>query len=85
MTDRLSLALGQTVSGYGTIRPIAPAAPAPIVMQQPTSPPPTPEGGVLGGILNIKPEQLMQMALFIKQMIDAVKGATVVGGAGAGP
>jgi hypothetical protein len=84
-TEHFSRALGQAVSGYGTVRPIAPPAPAPIVMEAP-APAPAPATGApnfLTELLN-KPEQAIQLAMFCKQMLDMIKGAGRSGGGGIG-
>ena len=78
-SEQLARALGSAVSGYAPVRPYAPPAPPPpqqIVMEQPAPPPPPPDnGGGLLGLLNMKPEQMMQLVMMAKGMFDMVKGA----------
>jgi hypothetical protein len=80
--EQLARALEATVSGYSPVRPPAPMAPTPIVMEQPIQAAPAPSGGFMDSLLNAKPEQLMQVAVMFKQMFDMVRGG-VMGGGGA--
>jgi hypothetical protein len=73
MAAELSKSLAAAVSGYAPVRPQAPVAPAPIVMDQYA--PPLPQNtGVLDSLMNMKPEQMMQLAGFAKMMFDMIKG-----------
>jgi hypothetical protein len=73
--DRLARALEATVSGYGPVRPPAPIAPTPIVMEQPMQQQPPPNaGGFMDTLVNAKPEQLMQFAMMAKQVYDMIRG-----------
>jgi hypothetical protein len=78
--EQLARALESTVSGYGPVRPPAPIAPTPIMMEQPM-PPSAPNGGFMESLLNAKPEQLMQFGMMVKQVFDMIKGGAMGGGA----
>jgi len=79
MAGELSKSLAAAVSGYAPVRPQAPMAPTPIVMEQAAASPPAQSSGVLDSILNMKPEQMMQLAGFAKMMFDMIKGGGAVG------
>jgi hypothetical protein len=72
--DRLARALEATVSGYGPVRPPAPIAPTPIVMEQQMPAAPPNAGGFMDTLVNAKPEQLMQFAMMAKQVYDMIRG-----------
>jgi hypothetical protein len=61
--------------------------PQQIVMEQPAPPlPPADNSSGLLGLLNMKPEQMMQLAMMAKGLFDAVKGAApAVSGLGGTP
>ena len=77
-SEYLARALASAVSGYAPVRPVAPVAPTPIMMEQPAMPA-AQNSGVLDSILNMKPEQMMQIAGFAKMMFDMIKGAGAAG------
>jgi hypothetical protein len=79
MAGELSKSLAAAVSGYAPVRPQAPMAPTPIIMEQSAEPTAQQSNGVLDSILNMKPEQMMQLAGFAKMMFDMIKGGGVVG------
>lgn len=89
-TEHLSRSLGSAVSGYAPVRPVQPSAPTQIMMEQPAPAAPADGGGILAGLLNMKPEQMFQLASFAQQMFAMVKGAAsaanggAVGGGGIG-
>jgi hypothetical protein len=78
--EQLARALEATVSGYSPVRPHAPVAPTPIMMEQPYQPP-QPSGGFMESLLNAKPEQLMQLGMMVKQVFDMMKGGAMGGAA----
>ncbi|HEY2746787.1 MAG TPA: hypothetical protein VGL86_19295 [Polyangia bacterium] len=78
--EQLARALESTVSGYGPVRPPAPVAPTPIMMEQPMPPPPAGGGGWMDSLLNAKPEQLMQFGMLAKQVYDMIRGGGFGGG-----
>ena len=78
MASELSKSLAAAVSGYAPVRPQAPIAPTPIVMEQ-AAPSPAQNTGVLDSLMNMKPEQMMQLAGFAKMMFDMIKGGGAVG------
>jgi hypothetical protein len=77
-------ALAAAVSGYAPVRPPAPIAPAPIIMEQPQAPSSSGSAaGIVDSIVNMKPEQMFQIAIVVKQMFDMIRGtgpAAAVGG-----
>lgn len=94
-SEHLAKSLGSAVSGYAPVRAaLPPMAPTPIMMeQQPAQAAPADGGGILAGLMNMKPEQMIQLATFAQQMFATIKGAASaasggavgVGGIGGGP
>src|SRR5262249_14930483 len=72
-TEHLSRSLGSAVSGYAPVRPVQPSAPAPIVMEQPAPAAAADGGGILCSLLNMKPEQMFQLAGFVQQVFAMMK------------
>jgi hypothetical protein len=79
MASELSKSLAAAVSGYAPVRPQAPIAPTPIMMEQAQPSAPIPSGGMIDSLLNMKPEQMMQLAGFAKMMFDMIKGGGTIG------
>jgi hypothetical protein len=78
-------ALTAAVSGYAPVRAPAPVAPEPVYIESPpppAPPPPSPTGGILESLVNLKPEQMAQLAMIGQQLFMMIKG---IGGSGGAP
>jgi hypothetical protein len=49
------------------------------MMEQAQPSAPIPSGGMIDSLLNMKPEQMMQLAGFAKMMFDMIKGGGTIG------
>jgi hypothetical protein len=80
-SEQLARALASAVSGYAPVRPVAP--PPPVIMEAPAAvpPPPAPEaGGILAGLANVKPEQVIGLFMVVKQAYEMFRGMSAGGG-----
>ena len=85
-SEYLARALASAVSGYAPVRPVAPPPPPPPMIMEPNAPaPPADNGGFLGGLANIKPEQVMGLFMMVKQAFDMFKGMGSAPAVGSAP
>jgi hypothetical protein len=79
-SEQLARALGSAVSGYAPVRPPAPIAPTPIVMESPAVPAPAASPTLVESLLSAKPEQLMQFGMIVKHVYDMIRGGAATAG-----
>ena len=62
------------------MRPPAPIAPAPIVLESPAATPPAVQPTLVESLLTAKPEQLMQCGMIVKHVYEMIRGGVAAAG-----